>query len=452
VKSCSLFIIFLVYFNTTAAQRIYIKIENLHVSNATLSSLEGEKISFIDTISINDEGSFEFNFDDVKNHLGFYRLSLNNNKSIDFVYDKEDVVIETDANNVLDNLKVIKSESNKIYYEFVKRNKDYKTKTELLQLILARYPKEDDYYQTTKEKLIQVQEDYLYYVNVTSQTNPNSFVARYVRSAQLTVVETNIPFAEKLTYLKTHVLENVNFYDDGLIYSDAFINKTIDYLTYYRNPQLPLELLEKEFMIAVDTILTKAKVNSIVYQHIVEYLIDGFRNFGFDQSIDYIVDNYVIKDDLCLDEKLGNTIERRIQQAKNFKIGSTVPNIIIKDSSNSLIKLNEINSDNTLIIFYASWCPHCQSLVSEIYKQYENEKNNEFEVLAISIDTSKTDWLKFIKNNNLNWMNVSDLLGWDGQATSDYFIFATPTMFLIDNDMKIIGMPKTIEELKKMIL
>ena len=160
----------------------------------------------------------------------------------------------------------------------------------------------------------------------------------------------------------------------------------------------------------------------------------------------------MIKDDLCLDEKLGNTIERRIQQAKNFKIGSAVPNIIIKDSSNSLIKLNEINSDNTLIIFYASWCPHCQSLVPEIYKQYENEKNNEFEVLAISIDTSKTDWLKFIKNNNLNWMNVSDLLGWDGQATSDYFIFATPTMFLIDNDMKIIGMPKTIEELKKMIL
>lgn len=31
------------------------------------------------------------------------------------------------------------------------------------------------------------------------------------------------------------------------IFSDCFTNKTIEYLTYYRNPQLPKELLEKEF-------------------------------------------------------------------------------------------------------------------------------------------------------------------------------------------------------------
>ena len=49
-------------------------------------------------------------------------------------------------------------------------------------------------------------------------------------------------------------------------------------------------------------------------------------------------------------------------------------------------------------------------------------------------------------------MNVSDLLGWDGQTTLDYFIYATPTMFLIDSDMKIIGMPKTLEELKNILL
>ena len=95
-------------------------------------------------------------------------------------------------------------------------------------------------------------------------------------------------------------MDNVNFYDTDLIYSDAFTNKTIEYLTYYRNPQLPLELLEKEFMAAVDTILNKVKVNSVVYQHMVEYLLDGFKKFGFDNVLNYIVENYVVKDDLCL--------------------------------------------------------------------------------------------------------------------------------------------------------
>ena len=144
----------------------------------------------------------EFHFSLKNKHSGFYRLSFDKNKSLDFVYDNEEIEIETDANNILESLKVIKSESNKIYYDFVKLNKAYKTKTELLQLILARYPKDDDYYQTTKEKLIQIQEDYLNFVNVTSQTNPKSFIARYVRSAQLPVVDTEIPFDKQLTFLK----------------------------------------------------------------------------------------------------------------------------------------------------------------------------------------------------------------------------------------------------------
>jgi hypothetical protein len=94
----------------------------------------------------------------------------------------------------------------------------------------------------------------------------------------LPVVPPEITFDDQLTFLKTYALDNVNFYDDGLVHSDAFTSKTIEYLTYYRNPQLPLGLLEKEFMSAVDSILNKAKVNEIVYQHIVEYLIDGFKN------------------------------------------------------------------------------------------------------------------------------------------------------------------------------
>jgi len=445
MKIYFLLAIFFFSIDIAFTQTINVKVKNSEDERASLSLLEGEKVLLIDSINSIHKGEFQFT---LEKHLsGLYRISLSNNKWIIFIYDKEDVVIETDIDNILDSLVILKSESNKTYYNFIKLNNNYKTKTELLQLILARYPKEDDFYQTIKEKLIRVQEDYLYYVNVTSQTNPNSFVARYIRTAQLSVVESNLPNDGQLTYLKTHSLDNVNFYDDGLIYSDAFTNKTIEYLTYYRNPKLPRELLEKEFMIAVDTILTKAKVNSIVYQHIVEYLIDGFRNFGFDQSIDYIVKNYVIKDELCLDAKLESSIDRRIDQARNFKIGNTVPNIIISDSLGNQIELNKINADKTLIIYYASWCPHCQTIVPQVFELYNNQKQKKFEVLAISIDTSRVDWLKYIRDNNLNWYNVSDNNGWDGKASRDYYIYATPSMFLVDEQLKLIAKPSSIEEL-----
>jgi len=444
-----LFVLIFFISSISFAQEINIQINNIAGEKAVLASLEGENISFIDTIYLNDKGEFEFSFNDIKNHRGFYRLSLNNNNWIDFIIDGEDVNIKSYAHSIFDSLKVIKSESNKIYYEFIKLNKDYKTKTELLQLILARYPKEDEYYQITKEKLIQVQKDYLKFVSITSQSDPNSFVAKYVRSSQLPVVDIEIPFDNQLTYLKSHALDNINFYDEELIYSNVFTNKAIEYLTYYRNPQLPKELLEKEFMAAVDSILNKAKVNKVVYQHLVEYLIDGFKKFGFDLIIDYIVENYVIKDDLTLDAKLESSIEKRIAQARNFKIGSTVPNIIIEDSSGMQIELNKINSEQIFILFYASWCPNCRTLVPQIYDLYKNQKENKTEVFAVSIDTSKTDWLNFIKTNKLDWINVSDLQGWYGKAAKEYYLYTAHTMILIDKEKKIIAKPLDIDDLKK---
>jgi len=445
MKHFTLVLIFLLSNSNAFTQQINIKVEYLNQEKATLHSLSGEISEFVDTLSAINEETFQFSL--AEKHFGFYRLSLNSNTKIDFIYDNEEIEIEIDANHIIDSIKVSKSESNKIYYEFVKLNKEYKTKSELLQLVLANYPQSDDYYQSTKEKLIQVQEAYLYFVDVTAQENPISFIARYVRSAQLQVIDSDIPFEEHLMYLKTHALDNINFSDDGLIYSDAFTNKTIEYLTYYRNPQLPLELLEKEFMAAVDTILNKAKVNEIVYTHITEYLLDGFKKFGFDNVLNYIVENYVIKDDLCLDQKLTSALDRRIQQARNFKVGSTVPNIVLPDSSGSEIELNKIQTNQILIILYASWCPHCQTLLPEIYDHYKNQKEKRVEVLAVSIDTSKTDWLNFVQNKNLDWLNVSDLEGWDGTAAIDYYLYATPTMFLINKERKILLASPSVKEL-----
>ena len=68
--------------------------------------------------------------------------------------------------------------------------------------------------------------------------------------------------------------------------------------------------------------MNKAKVNQLVYQDITEHLINEFKELGFNEVIVYIVDNYVIKDDLCLDEKLRNSIQRRMDQSKRFRIGA----------------------------------------------------------------------------------------------------------------------------------
>lgn len=447
------FICILIIFSLTeiSSQTINIKVKNLNREEAQLYYLRGENVIKVDSAGINEKGEFHYSFAKNGAHAGLYRLSFSGDKWIDFINDNEDVVLSTDANNIPDSLTVLSSESNKLFYQFVKLNKQYKIKSDLLQLILAKYPKNDEYgyYDNTKNNLVHIQNSYLYFVNKTSQVDRKSFIARYIKSVQLPAIDVNMPVDKQLDYLKAHSLDHVDYNDDDLIYSDAFTSKSIEYLTLFRNPQLQKELLEKEFMSAVDTILNKAKVNQLVYQHVTEYLIDGFKKFGFDEVIDYIVDNYVIKDDICLDEKLQNSIQRRMDQSKHFKIGTVVPGIIIPDSTGKEVDLKEIAGDKTLIIFYASWCPHCQELMPKINELYKNQDKWKMKILAISIDTSRTDWLNFVQKNNFNLINVSDLKGWNGKAAQDYYLYATPTMFLINNKREIIAKPTNVGEVKK---
>lgn len=443
-----LYLILTVLFSSTMfAQEVKIQVSNAKM-DAELYQLEGEKAKKIDPV-FSKNGNYQFSL--KGKHNGFYRLQFDKKHFIDFINDGKDIELKTNYNNLIDSLMVVKSESNKLYYEFLKLNEDYKTKTELLQLILTRYPNDDDYFTTTKEKLSEIQKEYMEFVNIKSQDYPNSFIARYIKSSQLPVIDGSIPVEKQLDYLKKHSLDNVDFDDSEMIYSDLFTNKSIEYLSYYRNPNLPKPLLEKAFITAVDIILNKAKVNELVYKQITQYLIDGFTQFGFDNIIDYIIKNYVLADDLCLDEGTGNSIQNRVNQAKLLKVGESVPNIILPDNSGNSIDLSKITSENTLLLFYASWCPHCQKIIPKIKELYNNTKRKNFEVLAISLDTNKDDWLNFIKENNLNWLNVSDVKGWDSEVAKSYYIYATPTMFLLDKKERIIAKPLNVKELKAAI-
>ena len=60
-----------------------------------------------------------------------------------------------------------------------------------------------------------------------------------------------------------------------------------------------------------------------------------------------------------------------------------VPNIIIPDAAGKRIDLSEVNSEKILILFYSSWCPHCQTMIPQIKELYDNSTRKELEVLAV---------------------------------------------------------------------
>lgn len=426
--------------NYLFANSVKLTIKGCNDTSIILYSVKGESLTVIDTFYSTNKGHFELNIKKGTSP-GLFRVIFNKNIRFDFIFDNEDIEIISDLNYLLDSVKVIKSQSNTFFYDFIKQNKEYKIKNELLQFILDRYPNNDEYYNTTVKTLTKLQEEYLYFVNMAVVENKGKFIAKYIKSSQLPILPISLKHEDKIKYLRSNALNNVDFSDEALINSDVFTNKSIEYLTYFSNPQLQKKELELEFIKAVDSILQKAKINKNVYTQIVEYYIKGFREFGFDIIINYLLDNYVIKDDLCIEDKLEIALERRINQSKIFKVGNKVPNITITDQNNKNINLYDINAKEILIVFYSSACPHCITQLPKIFEYYKKQTVSNFQVLAISMDTNKEEWLKYITENKFDWVNANDLKGWESKAVSDYSVYATPTFILVDKDKRVISVP-----------
>ena len=56
-----------------------------------------------------------------------------------------------------------------------------------------------------------------------------------------------------------------------------------------------------------------------------------------------------------------------------------------------------------------------------------------------------------LEENPTTWLNICDLKGWGSPIAKDYNVFATPMMFLLDENLKIVAKPLDVRELEKLL-
>jgi len=84
-----------------------------------------------------------------------------------------------------------------------------------------------------------------------------------------------------------------------------------------------------------------------------------------------------------------------------------------------------------------------------VVKAYEQFHSKGFDILGISLDDTRADWLEAIQKDGLHWAQVSDLKGWKNDVASEYGIQGIPMNFLLDRDGKIIAKGLRGEDLAK---
>ena len=206
---------------------------------------------------------------------------------------------------------------------------------------------------------------------------------------------------------------------------------------------------DREFR-SLDT-LNIAAVKAYVIQHpssagsaaIIYERFIGYPNFPVATEL------FALLDKGTQQSAIGSQITTALQTDAKTAKGKIAPAISMADKDGNIVKLSHFKGKYVLIDFWASWCVPCRAENPNVVKAYEQFKDKNFDVLGISIDTSKPSWVKALKEDHLIWKNVLD----NGTVAKQYNVHSVPSNFLLDPNGKIIARnlrgDQIIEELQK---
>ena len=137
----------------------------------------------------------------------------------------------------------------------------------------------------------------------------------------------------------------------------------------------------------------------------------------------------------------AKVFEKSLNTLRSTAIGVIAPDFTQNDVNGMPVKLSSLRGKYVLIDFWASWCGPCRQENPNVVRAFNKYKGKSFTIIGVSLDKpeGKSAWINAIKNDGLNWTQVSDLKFWNNQAAALYYVNSIPANFLLDPSGKIIA-------------
>jgi peroxiredoxin len=173
---------------------------------------------------------------------------------------------------------------------------------------------------------------------------------------------------------------------------------------------------------------------------------------GMDAVFVDLAERYYLNGDaFWADEELLGKISKRVNALKPTLIGNDAPMMVLQDTSMNRVALQSIRSDYVVLSFYDPDCGHCKKKTPALNKLYnEKLKDMGVEVLGACTVTDVDKWKKYVRDNDLNWINAADPQ-LRSNFRADYNLDSTPKIFVVDHEKKIIAKRLDVDQLEEFI-
>jgi thiol-disulfide isomerase/thioredoxin len=130
--------------------------------------------------------------------------------------------------------------------------------------------------------------------------------------------------------------------------------------------------------------------------------------------------------------------ENTVYVLEKLKPGNIPPDFNLTDINGKSISLNALKGNVVYMDFWHSRCGPCVSELPFTNELEEKLAGKPIIFLNISIDDTKSDWEKFVKEKQLGGIHIYAPNGKNSAIMKEYAIKGTPTYLIIDKEGKIV--------------
>jgi len=412
-----------------------------------------------DSITTDKSGLCRF-FGSDRLPAGVYMIVLPGNIFFEFLLGEDQHFdILCDINNPAGTLAFHGSDENELFLQYQKRWKELQEEATGLSIKLKGLPQGSAEANTIKLQLAGQEKKMKQFLNETATKNKGTLLGAIARS--IIPVETHVPIvppdspnpdsvSQLMSYIqyKDHFFDNIDFKEPGLIRSPILGGK-IDQFFRQVVMQAPDSIITE-----ADRLLEMSAADKDVFQYVAVSLMNRYATseiMGQDAVVVHLADKIYLSGNApwASQEYLAD-LRKRVERLRPNLIGMKAPELLMSSFAGQYVSLYDVRADFTIIYFWEPDCGHCKEATPMLKDYFEKNRSSGIEVFAVCTQQDHDKWEKYIVDHSLSWIN-----GWDPQRLSrfDYLynVEATPLIYILDRDKKIIAKRLAVEDIPSFI-
>ena len=435
---------------------IKITVKGLRDSTCQLAYYFGDKQYLKDSAKADAAGRLVFKGDEELPG-GIYLAVMPNKRYFELIIDKEQhFSMETDTADFVGAMKVKGSADNELFYTYLRWITAKGKEMELLKK--EAEGAKDDKAKTTEIRNKQMELDRIVkaYRLKLIDDHPDRYLAKVLKaSSEPEIPEPPVINGKKdstfaYRYYKAHFFDNIDMKDDRLLRSPVLAGKIKQYIERM-TLQVPDSINN-----SADYVISLTNPDGDIFKYLVYYITNTYEKsqvMGMEAVFVYMAKNYYLSGKAYwIDSTQMEKICDRVHALEPCLIGRRAnPMEGMLKADFHPVSLNKIKNTYTIVYFWDPSCGHCQKVTPKLKEFYDQQaKKLDLEVLGVYIEADTTEWFKYIREKQLNWINAADLLG-KSQFRKYYDIYSTPVIYLLDKDKRIIAKRLEVDQLEDFI-